>query len=121
MKERCEDLTTFRIRYGAYKYHVLLFRLCGGPASFQRYINNTLFEYLNYFYTAYIDDIFIFSDNEAEHELHVKRVLRKLRETGLQVDIRKSEFSVKETTFLGFIVGVNGIRADPVKLAAVRD
>ena len=80
-----------------------------------------MFKYLNYFYTAYIDDIFIFFNNKAKHELHVKRVFQKLREAGLQVDIKKSKFNVKETTFLGFIVGVNKIRVDPIKFIAVRE
>jgi len=38
LKESVEDLTTFRTRYGSYKYRVL--GLYNGPASFQRYINS---------------------------------------------------------------------------------
>jgi hypothetical protein len=56
-----EDLTTFATLMGNYKSLVLPFRLCGGPATFQRYINNTLIKYLNVFCTAYIDNILIFS------------------------------------------------------------
>jgi len=40
LKESVEDLTTFRTRYGSYKYRVLPFGLYNGPASFQRYINS---------------------------------------------------------------------------------
>ena len=53
----------------------MLFSLCNGPALFQNYINNTLREYLNDFCTTYLNDILIYSDNEAEHEIHVKHVL----------------------------------------------
>ena len=53
----------------------MLFSLCNEPASFQNYINNTLREYLDDFCTVYLDDILIYSDNEAEHEIHIKRVL----------------------------------------------
>ena len=53
----------------------MLFSLCNEPALFQNYINDTLREYLNDFCTAYLDDILIYSDNEAEHEIHVKCVL----------------------------------------------
>ena len=81
MKKRYEDLIIFRTRYGVYKYYVLSFRLYGGPVLFQRYINNILFEYLDYFYTVYINDIFIFFDNKTEYELYIKRVFQKLRET----------------------------------------
>ncbi len=58
-----EDLTTFRTRYGSFKYKVLPFRLSNGLAAFQSYINDALREHLNIFCTAYLDDILIFSDN----------------------------------------------------------
>src|SRR3954454_11412930 len=92
LDEEAEDLTTFRTRYGSYKYKVLPFGLCNGPASFQRYINDVLFEYLDDFCTAYMDDILIYSKDRLEHEAHVSKVLRRLHDAGLQVDIRKSEF-----------------------------
>ena len=114
-----EDLTTFRTRFGSYKYRVMLFGLTNGPATFQHYINDTLFDYLNVFCTAYIDDIWIYSQHAKEHEIHVRKILERLRQAGLQVDIKKCEFSVTETKFLGMIVGVNGIRMDPEKIQAI--
>ena len=59
------------------------FDLCNGSASFQNYINDTLQEYLDDFCTVYLNDILIYSEIKAEHEIHVKRVLQKLREAGL--------------------------------------
>jgi hypothetical protein len=38
-------------------------------------MNNILFNYLNDFYIAYLDDILIYSDNELEHKLYIKKVL----------------------------------------------
>ena len=73
------------------------------------------------FCTAYIDNILIYSDDPLKHEAHVKKVLQRLREAGLQADIKKSEFSVTETKFLGFIIGTDGIAMDTDKLAAIRD
>ena len=70
-----KELTTFRTRYGTYKYKVLLFELTNGPAIYQRYINCILLDYLNDFCTAYLDDILIYSDNEVEYELYVIIVL----------------------------------------------
>lgn len=121
MDPDAEELTTFRTRYGAYKYKVLPFGLTNGPSTFQRYINETLMGYLDDFCSAYIDDILIYSSNELEHQEHVAKVLTRLREAGLQADIEKCEFHVKETKFLGFIVGTEGIAVDPDKVVAVRD
>ena len=70
-----ESLTAFHNCFGLFKYLVMLFGLCNRPALFQNYINNTLHEYLDDFCTAYLDDILIYSDNEAEHEIHIKCVL----------------------------------------------
>jgi len=78
-----EDLTTFRTRYGSYKYKVLPFRLMNGPATYQRYMNDVLFDYLDEFCTAYLDDILIYLDNKLKHQVYVKKVLKRLRNAGL--------------------------------------
>lgn len=120
MAEEHEDLTTFRTRYGSYKYKVMPFGLTNGPASFQRYINSLFIDYLDVFLTAYVDDLLIYSNNEAEHEMHVKMVLERLRSAGLQASIKKCEFHVTRTKYLGFIVTTEGIEVDPEKVAIVR-
>ncbi len=116
-----EDLTTFRTRYGTYKYKVMPFGLTNAPATYQRYMNDVLFDFLDDFCTAYVDDILIYSDNLEEHEKQVIKVLTRLREAGLQVDIDKSEFSVTTTKYLGFIISTDGIRVDPSKVQCIKD
>jgi hypothetical protein len=114
-----EELTTFVTSMGAYKYRVMPFGLTNGPASYQHYMNDTLLPYLNDFAQAYIDDIIIYSKTRKEHIAHVRKVLQKLREAGLQVDIEKSEFFVQETHFLGLIVSTEGLKMDPKKIETV--
>ena len=104
IKDGDEWKTAFRTRFGLFEYLVMPFGLCNGPASFQHYINDTLRDYLDVFYTAYLDDILIYSLNEAEHEIHIKRILTRLQDAGLQVDITKCEFHVTEVAYLGLIV-----------------
>jgi hypothetical protein len=38
-------------------------------------MNNVLFNYLDDFYIAYLDNILIYSDDELEYELYIKKVL----------------------------------------------
>ena len=116
-----EDLTTFHTRYGTYKYHVLPFGLTNGSAAFQQFINDTLMDYLDEFVMTFVDDILIYSENEAEHEIHVKKVLERLRAAGLQASIKKCEFHTTRTKYLGFILTTNGIEADPEKTAIIRN
>ena len=59
------------------------FRLTGGPATFQRFINEVLIDYLDKFYHAYVDDILIYSDDEEDYVRYVRQVLARLREAGL--------------------------------------
>ena len=99
------------------------FGLANAPSTFQRYINWTLRDFLDDFVTAYIDDILIFTDGSLkEHCQQVRTVLQRLREAGLQIDIDKSEFEVKSTKYLGFIVEAGkGIRMDPAKIKAIQE
>jgi hypothetical protein len=47
--------------------------------------------------------------------------LAKLEEAGLYVKAEKCEFSVSQTTFLGFIVSADGISMDRAKIQAIRE
>ena len=46
-------------------------------------MNDVLFEYLNVFYIAYLDNILIYSEDLREHETYIKLVLERLRVAGL--------------------------------------
>ena len=120
MAMESEDATTFASRFGAYKWKVMPFGLTGGPASWQRFINDLLWEYLNDFCTAYLDDILIYSTSMKEHRQHVQKVLTKLREAGIQADVDKCEFHVTETKYLGLIISIDGIKMDPAKVDAIK-
>ena len=74
IKKEDETLTAFYICFNFFKYLIMLFSLCNGPASFQKYINDIFQKYLNKFCTVYLNDILIYSNNEAEHEIYIKHV-----------------------------------------------
>src|SRR5271170_3366437 len=84
-------------------------------------MNDVLFDYLNDFCTAYLDDIIIYFNNELEYKTHVKKVLERLRNARLQADIKKCEFGVKRTRYLGFIVSTSGIKVDLKKVEVIQD
>ena len=79
-----------------------------------------MFNYLDNFYTAYLDDILIYLDNELEYEQHVKKVLERLRYTSLQIDLKKCKFHVTRTKYLGFIVSTNGIEVNLDKISIIK-
>lgn len=123
IREGDEWKTAFRTRFGLFEWLVCPFGLTSGPSTFQRYINHTLREYLDLFCSAYIDDILIFSSGSLkDHQDKVRKVLRKLQEAGLQVDIDKCAFETTEVKYLGFIIRAGeGIQMDPEKVRAIEE
>ena len=93
--------TVFWTKYEHYEHLIMPFRLINAPASFQRFINEVCGEYLDIFVIAYLDDILIFLNTLEEHIQHVRAVLKKFENTQLQLKLKKCEFHVQETKFLG--------------------
>ena len=116
-------MTAFRTRYGLYEWLVTPFGLANAPSTFQKYINWALREYLDEFCSAYLDDVLIYTDGDLEqHRDHIRKVLEKLQKAGLYLDIKKCEFEVKETKYLGFIVQAGqGVKMDPEKVKAIQE
>jgi hypothetical protein len=98
------------------------FRLVNVPSIFQKYINSVLREYLDWFCSAYLDNILIFTNGtKEEHTRHVRKVLTALEKARLNLDILKCEFSMKSTKYLGFIIEAGkGIRIDPKKIEVIK-
>ena len=84
--------TDFRTRYGNFEYTVMPFGLTNAPASFQHLINDTLCEFRDNFFTAYLDDILIYSDTLEEHKQHVRKSLQKLKNARMFLRPEKCEF-----------------------------
>jgi hypothetical protein len=114
-----EDLTIFRIRFHAYKYRILSFELCNKSATYQHYMNDVFFDYLNDFVSIYINDILIYSNFKKKHIKHVKKILQRLRDTDLQTNIDKCEFSVHEIKYFEFIVDHDEIRMNSEKIETI--
>lgn len=111
--------TAFITRFGLFECLVANFGMTGAPSSFQHYINHTLFDLLDKYVTAYLDDVLIYSESRSEHRRHVREVITRLRDAGLTIDIRKCEFETKSTKYLGLIISDKGVGMDPDKVAAV--
>ena len=119
--ERDEWMTAFKTRYGLFERLVIPFGLTNAFNIFQRYINWAFRIFLNEFCSVYVDDILIYIDgSRTEHQKQVKKVLKRLREAGLQLDVNKCEFEMKTTKYLGFIIEVKkGITMDPAKIETI--
>jgi hypothetical protein len=94
------------------------FGLTGAPSTWQ---NDQLYDILDVYATAYLDDILVYSKNKREHVEHVREVLRRLIKCGLTADIKKCEFSTSKTKYLGIIITPGGLEMDDDKVKALSE
>ena len=94
------------------------FVLVQAPAYFQQLISIVLQGYSD-FAIACLDDIIIFSKNEAEHLEHIEIIFQKLKETGLKLKESKCDFFKKEIHYLGHLISDKGIDPLPEKLDTI--
>jgi hypothetical protein len=97
------------------------FGLTNAPIVFQHMMNDVFYRYLDDFVFYYINDIFIFSKNMANHHCHVCLILEKLQEIGLYAKLEKCEFHQSKVEFLGYIISRNGICMDLRKVQTIVD
>ena len=113
--------TAFNSPLGHFQWRVLTFGLTNAPATFQAEMNHIFAKQLNKFVLVYLDDILIYSKTLKEHIAHMREVLLVLRNNKLYAKLSKCEFCLPEVTFLGHMVGKDGIKVDPKKIKSVRD
>ena len=68
------------------------FGLTNAPAYFMYLMNSVFMPELDKFLVVFIDDILIYSKNEADHAEHLRVVLSRLREDKLYAKFSKCEF-----------------------------
>jgi len=68
---------------------------------------------------VYLDDVLIYSNTPQQHRKDVSNILEAIRKSGMRVKPSKCEFHQNETEYLGFIIGQEGVKTDPVKKQAI--
>jgi hypothetical protein len=89
------------------------FGLTNAPATFQAYMDD--------FVVCYLDDLFIYSEDPAQHEGHVTKVLKRLRKYDLYCKAEHCEFSVKKVGFLGFVISPDEIEMEVDRIATIEN
>jgi len=114
IREGEEWKTTFSTKLGTYEYLVMPFGLCNAPAAFQRWINEVLMEQIDMCCIVYLDNVLIYSNTLQQHRKDVSNILEAIRKLRMKVKPSKCEFHQNETEYLGFIIGQEGVKTDPV-------
>ena len=82
----------------------------------QLLLMDRIFRKYHAFIGVFFDDIIVYSRSLEEHKEHLAQVFDELRVHKLYVNIKKSEFFLKEIRYLGHIISKDKIRMDPKKL-----
>ncbi|KAF8748062.1 hypothetical protein RHS01_11083 [Rhizoctonia solani] len=121
VKEGDEWKTAFCTKYGLYKSLVMTFGLTNAPAAFQHFMNELFKDLLDVCVIIYLDDILIYSKDDATHTQHVHEVLRRLMDNQLFCKASKCTFHVTSVEYLGIIVSDKGFSLDKLKIQAVQE
>jgi len=68
---------------------------------------------------VYLDDIIIYLNSEEEYRKYVKWVLQRLYNKEILIAIKKCEFYITKTDFIGFIIELRCISIDLKKIEAI--
>jgi hypothetical protein len=82
-------------------------------------MNKIFMPYLDKFVIVFIDDILVYSKDEAEYANHLRIVLQTLREHQLYAKFSKCEFWLVKVEFLGHVITKEGIAINPNKVQSV--
>ncbi|QRW20742.1 Retrotransposable element Tf2 protein [Rhizoctonia solani] len=121
VKEGDKWKTAFRTKYGLYESLVMTFGLTNAPAAFQHFKNELFKDLLDVCVIIYLDDILIYSKDDASHAQHVHEVLKRLMDNQLFCKASKCTFHVTLVEYLGIIVLDKGFSLDKLKIQAVQE
>jgi transposase InsO family protein len=117
--EEDRDKTGFYVpSRGTYRFKRTAFGLTNAPATQQRLVD-ILFREFDLKVFAYLDDIIIVSQDFNSHVSLLLRVLEKLKQANLTINLKKSEFFRTQLRYLGYVVDSGGLRTDPEKVEAI--
>ncbi|GKA34184.1 putative reverse transcriptase domain-containing protein [Tanacetum coccineum] len=113
--------TSFRTRYGHFKFTIMPFGLTNTLAVFMDLMNRVCRPYLYKFVVVFIDDILIYFKTREEHVEHLRLVLELLKKKKLYAKFSKCEFWLREVQFFRHMINGNVIHVDPSKIEAVKN
>ena len=110
-------LCTFNTPFGRYMFKRLPFGISSAQDVFQA-IMTEMFEDIDGVEVV-VDDVIVWGTTEEEHDKRLKKVLQRAQERNLKLNKDKSQIKKKHISYIGHVIGEDGVRPDPKKVTAV--
>jgi len=68
---------------------------------------------------AYLNNIIIYLNSKEEYKKYIKWVLQRFYNKEILIAIKKYEFYITKTNFIGFIIELGHISMDPKKIKTI--
>ena len=114
---RATKISSFVTPFGLFQYKVLSFGMCNAPATFQRMITGVVQGLEGT--AAYLDDIVVVAKTWPEHLTRLRKLFGKLQESGLTINLAKSNFGQGTVTYLGHTVGQGAVLPKKANVEAI--
>lgn len=111
------EVSAFVTPDGLYQYKVMPFGMKNASATFQRLMNEVIFELEGC--DVYIDDLIIFSETWEQHVVRLRALFERLSKANLTVNLLKSEFGHAHITYLGHVVGQGTVKPVDAKVECI--
>lgn len=106
--------------FGLFEFPRMSFGLRNAAQTFQRFMNNSVLEGLDFLFN-YLDDVIIASDSESQHIQHLRTVFERFEKFGITINLDKCSFGQTQVNFLGHEVSTAGIKPLDEKVKAITE
>jgi hypothetical protein len=119
MKKDDEPKTSFITPSGTYCYLRMPEGLKNVVGSFSRMTAKVLHSQIGRNVLTYVDDIIVKGTKQENHVADLQETFANFRQAGLKLNPEKCVFGVSKGKFLGCLVSMKGIEANPSKIEAI--
>lgn len=115
-----KEKTAFSTNLGHFQFKRMPFGLKGGPATFQRLMDQTLQGLLSTDCFVYLDDIVVYSNSLKNHLEKLEKIFERIQNAKLKLQPQKCHFLKTEIIYLGHKCSKDGCEPDPDKTKAIQ-
>lgn len=113
-------LAAFITPFGLFEPNVTVFGLHSAPASFQRMMEGNFQDFMQRREVAiYLDDMLVHNKNTTDHYKLLEKIMDKVIDLKMTLNLRKCMFLKKKLEYLGHIVSKDKVSMDPQKVDSI--